>query len=145
MADMDRNPTMADYFTSNHHSFFHNAPQNMLAKDGNLLSQHLFLLTPILVFVPFLSCFHAYHCLFSPSLFDFSAPRAQFDAVLNALVMQTSLLASQVTRRGIRIVVYIVLLAHVFTCFWFYLGWARVSDAAGTAWGLLLGVWIEGV
>ncbi len=70
-------------------------------------------------------------------------PRAQFDAVLNALVMQTSLLASQVTRRGIRIVAYIVLLAHVFACFWFYLGWARVSEVAGTAWGE--GSWMEGL
>jgi hypothetical protein len=40
----------------------------------------------------------------------------------------TIVASCQVTRRGIRIVVYVLLLAHIFACFWFYLGWSRVSS-----------------
>ncbi len=98
----------------------------MHAHDVKLLSRHLFLVFCLVFFTPVIVSPHFL------SVFVRPGARAQFDAVLNALVMQTSLLASQVTRRGIRIVAYILLLAHVFACFWFYLGWARVSDAAGT-------------
>jgi hypothetical protein len=73
--------------------------------------------------------------------------REYLDNVLNHFVSQTSVLGSSVTRRTIRIVLYLIIAAHVFACFWYFIGMSELKQQSASwlsvSWGKYFSTSVE--